>query len=64
MILIYLTKKKKIAQRLCLLHAVFFIELLFDPEDRDDIFLRIVGYLSPGYTALYPRRYNCPYSPL
>jgi hypothetical protein len=32
--------------------------LLFDPEEGGDIFLRNVGWLSTGYTALYPRRWN------
>jgi hypothetical protein len=33
----------------------FLISLLFDPEDEGDMFLRNVGCLSTGYTALYPR---------
>jgi hypothetical protein len=28
------------------------------PEDGGDIFLRNIGRLSPGYTALYPKRQN------
>jgi hypothetical protein len=36
-------------------HAGFFLGLFFDPEDGGDIFLRNVGWLSTGYTALYPR---------
>jgi hypothetical protein len=30
----------------------------FNPEDGDDMFPRNVTRVSPGYTALYPRRYN------
>jgi hypothetical protein len=40
----------------CLLHAGFLLGLLFDPENRDDMFLRNVGWLSTVYTALHPRR--------
>jgi hypothetical protein len=28
----------------------------FDPEDGGDLFLSNVGWLSTGYTALYPRK--------
>jgi hypothetical protein len=37
-------------------HAGILLDL-FDPEDRDDMFLRNVGWLSTDYTSLYPRRY-------
>jgi hypothetical protein len=37
-------------------HAGFFHGLFFDPEDRDDMFLRDVGWLSTDYKALYPGR--------
>jgi hypothetical protein len=30
--------------------------LFFDPKDGGDMFLQNVGWLSTGYTALYPRR--------
>jgi hypothetical protein len=30
--------------------------LLFIPEDGGNMFLRNAGWLSPDYTALYPRR--------
>jgi hypothetical protein len=42
----------------CLLHASFSLGLLSDPDDGGDMFLRNVGWLSPHYTALYPRRQN------
>jgi hypothetical protein len=29
--------------------------LVFDPEDRGDMFLRNLGWISKDYTALYPR---------
>jgi hypothetical protein len=32
--------------------------LFFDPEDEGDRFLRNVGWLSPDYKALFPRRYR------
>jgi hypothetical protein len=35
-------------------HAAFLLALFLNPEDRDDMFLRNVGWLSTGYTALYP----------
>jgi hypothetical protein len=35
--------------------------LLFDPEYEGMLF-RNVGWLSPGYTALYPKWYNSSYS--
>jgi hypothetical protein len=34
--------------------AVFFLELLFDPEDRSDKFIRNVG-MSRSYKAFEPR---------
>jgi hypothetical protein len=37
-------------------HAGFLLGLIFETEDRGDIFLRNVGWLSTDYTALYPRR--------
>jgi hypothetical protein len=36
--------------------AGFLLDLLFDPEDGGDMFLRNVGRLSTEYTALYSRR--------
>jgi hypothetical protein len=47
----------------CLLHSGFLLDLLFNPEDRGNIFLRKVGLLSSDYTASYPRRLNslCPF---
>jgi hypothetical protein len=36
--------------------AGYLLGLFFDPEDRDDMFLRNVGWLSTDYMALYPRR--------
>jgi hypothetical protein len=41
-----------------LLHASFLFRLLSDPQDGGGVFLRNVGLLSNGYTALYPRREN------
>jgi hypothetical protein len=37
---------------------VFLLGLLFEPEDRGDMFLRTAGWLSSDYAALYPRRHN------
>jgi hypothetical protein len=37
-------------------YAGFLLGLFFNPEDGRDMFLRNVGRLSTGYTALYPRR--------
>jgi hypothetical protein len=34
--------------------GVFMLRLVFDPEDRGDIFLRNVGRLLPNYTSLHP----------
>jgi hypothetical protein len=49
------TKSKPISA--CwLLHADFFLGLLFEPEDRGIMFLRNICILSPDYTMLYPRR--------
>jgi hypothetical protein len=42
----------------CLLNAGFLLGSLFNPEDKAAMFLRNVGSLSTGYTALYPRREN------
>jgi hypothetical protein len=39
-------------------HAGFFIYLLFNPEDRGDMFLRDVFWLSTDYMELYSRRRN------
>jgi hypothetical protein len=39
-------------------HAGFLLDLFFHPEDGGDMFLRIFGWLSMNYTALYPTRYN------
>jgi hypothetical protein len=35
--------------------------LLFDSENWDDVFLWNVGWLSPDYRALCPRRHHCEY---
>jgi hypothetical protein len=40
----------------CLLHAGFLLDLLFNPEDESEIFLWNTCWLSPDYTALYPKR--------
>jgi hypothetical protein len=50
-------KKKTTHISLCL-HAGFLICLFFEPEDEGDMFLRKVGWLATGSTALYPRRQN------
>jgi hypothetical protein len=42
----------------CLLHAGFLLGLLYSPEDRGDVFLPNIGWLSTDYSALYPRRHN------
>jgi hypothetical protein len=42
-------KKKSLFQ------ANFFLVLLFDPEDRGDIFLRIIVWHSTDYMPLYPK---------
>jgi hypothetical protein len=42
----------------CWLHPGFLLDLFSDPEDGGDMFLRIVCWLSPNYTALYLRRHN------
>jgi hypothetical protein len=39
-----------------LLHSGVFLRLLFYPDDAGHIFLRNIGWISPDYTALYPRR--------
>jgi hypothetical protein len=36
----------------------FLIGLLFDHEDRGEMFLRNISRLLPDYTALYPRSFN------
>jgi hypothetical protein len=41
-----------------LLYAGFLLGLPFDPEDGGDMFLWIVGWLSPYYMALYFGREN------
>jgi hypothetical protein len=40
------------------LHVGFFLGLFFDLADGGDVFLRNVGYIFKGYTALYPIRHN------
>jgi hypothetical protein len=40
------------------LHAGFLLGILFDPEDGDDMFLRIFSSMSTNYMVLYPRRQN------
>jgi hypothetical protein len=42
------------------LFVVCLFDLLFDPENGGDMFLRNFGWLSTDYTALYPRRQNYP----
>jgi hypothetical protein len=39
----------------------FHAGILFYSEDRSDMFLRNIGWLSKDYTELYPRRYYCSY---
>jgi hypothetical protein len=34
------------------------IGLPFNPEDVGDTFFRYIGWLSPDYMALHPRKYN------
>jgi hypothetical protein len=36
-------------------HAGFLLDLLFDPEDGRDMFLRKVGRISTDYMTLHPR---------
>jgi hypothetical protein len=38
-------------------HAGFSLNLLFDPEDGGDMFLRNISWLSTDHTGLYPRRW-------
>jgi hypothetical protein len=40
-----------------LFHAFFLLDLFFDPEDGNDMFLQNVGCLSTEYKALYLK--NC-----
>jgi hypothetical protein len=47
-----------------LLHAVYLLSLHFDPEDGGNMFFWNIRWLSPDYTALYPRRYNFSQPPL
>jgi hypothetical protein len=46
--------------RLVLLAACIMLVSIFafNPENVNDMFLRNVGWLSPDFTVLYPRRYN------
>jgi hypothetical protein len=46
----------------CLLHAVFLLGLLFNPEDRSGMPLQNFSSLSVDYTVLYPRRQNSSYT--
>jgi hypothetical protein len=39
----------------CLFRPDFLFNPFLDLEDDDDMFLEIVGWLSPDKTALYPR---------
>jgi hypothetical protein len=39
-----------------LLPAGILLRLFYNPEDRGDMFLRNVGWLSTDYMALCPRR--------
>jgi hypothetical protein len=41
-----------------LLLAGFLFGLYFYPDDRNDVFLRNVSWLSADYSKSYPRRYN------
>jgi hypothetical protein len=43
------------------MNQVANIALISDSEDGGDMFLRNVGWLSPDYTTLYPRRYTFHY---
>jgi hypothetical protein len=49
---------RKQSKAFYLLSAVFFLGLLFNIEEGDNMFLRNFGTLSSQYKALYPRRYN------
>jgi hypothetical protein len=40
-----------------LFHVAFLLDLFFDPKHRGDMFLRNIGWLSAGYTSLYPASY-------
>jgi hypothetical protein len=42
----------------------FLLGLFFDSEDRGDIFLRNVGWLSTAYTTLKPRSEYSSWPPL
>jgi hypothetical protein len=39
-------------------HSSFLLGLALSPEDGGHMILRYVCWLSPDYTALYPRRQN------
>jgi hypothetical protein len=41
-----------------LLDSGFLLDLLLSSEDGADMFVQNIGWLSPGYIMLYPRRYN------
>jgi hypothetical protein len=53
--------EEHIASKLTLLatclHPGFLLDLFFDLENRGDMFLRNIGWLSTDCTALYPRRW-------
>jgi hypothetical protein len=55
---LHLQKKPSKKPGLYVLHAGFLLGLFFDPENRGDMFLRNVCWLSTDYMALYPRRQN------
>jgi hypothetical protein len=42
----------------CMSHAGFLSDLVFNPEDGGDMFLRKVGWLSTDKTVFYLRRQN------
>jgi hypothetical protein len=50
-------------QGMALLVACFLLGLLFEPENKD-MFPRNVGWLSPVYGSLHPRRENSSHLPL
>jgi hypothetical protein len=51
------TSMKQAANR-ALFHAGFLLDLLFNPENDSNMFLRNAGCLSPDYMALYTGREN------